>query len=180
MSSISQVPFLRATFPLGWSPVPVKSPSGGISSSVLLSGPRRRLSHCPIGISSDNHIVISSALSNDHKSLALRPSDMVPLLPVSKSVYNYQYMIASRVGHAELLMVYLHDLVKFRAFQGLKWKFHFSTFFHLQIRQTWVHPPFASLSQPWSIKPVQYFLLYLVYPLMSHLVVRSEQNFRLV
>ena len=54
-----------------------------ISSSVLLSGPPRRLSHGPIGMSSDNLIVIFSALSNDHKSLPLRPSDMVPLLRVS-------------------------------------------------------------------------------------------------
>ena len=46
-----------------------------ISSSVLLSVPPRRLSHCPIGMLSDNYIVISSALSIDHPYLLLKPSD---------------------------------------------------------------------------------------------------------
>ena len=136
----------------------------GISSSVFLSGPPRSLSHCPIGMSSDKHIVISSALSNDHKSLPMRPSDMVTLMPVSKVVYDYQYLIVSRVGHADLLMVYLHDIVKLRAFHSPKWEFLFSRVFYLQARQACVDPSFASLSQPWPIKFLQYFLLYLVYP----------------
>ena len=54
-----------------------------ISSSTLLSGLPRKLSHYPIGMSADNEIVISNALSKGHKSLPLRLPDMVPLLPVS-------------------------------------------------------------------------------------------------
>ena len=49
----------------------------------FLSDAPRMSSHCSTGMSSDNYIVISSALSNDHKFLPPRPFDMVPLLPVS-------------------------------------------------------------------------------------------------
>ena len=37
-------------------------------------------------------------------------------------VYTYQYLIVSRVRHADLLMVYLHDRVKFRAFRRFMWE----------------------------------------------------------
>ena len=47
-----------------------------ISSSTLLLGTPRRLSRCPTGMSLDNHIAISNALSNGHKSPPLRLFDM--------------------------------------------------------------------------------------------------------
>ena len=54
----------------------------GIFSWVLLSGPQQRFSNYQIGRSSDNHIVISSALSRNHKFPPPRLSDMVRLPPI--------------------------------------------------------------------------------------------------
>ena len=82
-------------------------------------------SHCPIGMSSDKHIVISSALSSDHKFFCRGRLTWYRFCQVRKMIYDYQYLVIFRVCHADLLMVYLHDLAKFRAFLRLKSEFHF-------------------------------------------------------
>ena len=89
------------------------------------------LSRCPTGMSSDNHIVTFTVLSKGHKSPPLRLFDMAPLLPLRKVVYFDQYLVVSLICQADLLMVYLHDLVKLRALYGLEWELHFSWIFRL-------------------------------------------------
>ena len=61
----------------------------GIFSLVLLSGPPRMPSHCPIGMFLDNHIVIFSALSSGHK---FRPHCRLAwyrLCQFREMIYNY-------------------------------------------------------------------------------------------
>ena len=96
-------------------------------------------------------------------------------------VVNYnQSLVIPRLRHADLLMVYLHHFMKFRAFHRLEWEFHLPWVFHLQACQACIHPPLASFPQSWSIEPVKYSMLHPVYPLVPHLIVRSEQHLCLI
>ena len=65
---------------------PVKS---GIFSLILLSGPPGMPSHCPIGMFSDNHIVISSALSSGHKFRPQCRLTWYRLCQFREMIYNY-------------------------------------------------------------------------------------------
>ena len=101
------------------------------SSSILLSGHPRRFSCCLTEMSSDKHIVISNVLSSGHKSPPLRLFDRAPLRQFRKVVYYDQYLVISRLCHADLVMVYLHNLNDFRALNGLEQELHPPWIFHL-------------------------------------------------
>ena len=67
------------------------------SSSILLLGHPRRLSHCPTEKSSDNHIVISNVLSSGHKSPPPRCLTGRRFRQFRKVVFYDKYLVVSRL-----------------------------------------------------------------------------------
>ena len=104
------------------------------SSSILLSGPRRRLCRCPTEMSWDNHTVISNVLCYQVVTSLFCRGCLTRhrFCQFCEMIFYDQYLVISRFCHTDLLMVYLHNLVKFRSFNGLEWELHLPWVFHLQ------------------------------------------------
>ena len=151
-----------------------------ISSSILLSSPPQKLCRCPTGKSLTTiprypmrYQMITCLLGRG----CLTRNRFRQLCEV---IYYNQYLVLSRLRHADFLMVYLHHFNELRALDRLEGKLHLPWVFYLEACQAGIHPSLASFSHSWPIKPVKYPLLYFIYPLVSHLVVRSEKHLRLI